>query len=638
MSLGSLSWRIGGAQGTGIDSAALIFARACAYAGYHVYGEREYHSNIKGLHSYFNVVVDEKRVRSVMDKVHVLASLDAETIAIHAWSVTNEGVIIYDSHMAPERIDSIPTLSSRLKTEILERLRKEGFEDTIEGVLEEAKDRGVKLIPINYLELLREVGEKIGVEKAGDLMRANNILVVTASAAALQLNSEHLKRAVEERFRGRRELRLNLKVVEELYPRFRERLRGILGRILPDLKVREERYLLPGFASAALGKLVGGCRFQAYYPITPAQDESFLLEEWGTIRLRDGRESSMIVIQTEDEISALGMALGASLAGARSATATSGPGFSLMIEALGWAGMNEVPVVITLYQRCGPSTGMPTRHEQGDLLSAVFGGHGEFPKIVVASGDVEEAFYDAALALNYAERYQLPVIHLLDKCLANSIQTVPKLRVDSIRIKRRLLPQEEHGEYKRFKFTESGVSPMARLGDPHLFWGTGNEHDEFGHVTEDPVTRVMMMEKRMKKLRLAAEEIPEEEKVRVYGNDSAEVGIVGWGSTKGPILDAMEVLKEEGIRTRFVQVRMLYPFPSEPLRRFAKTVRKLIFVEQNYSGQLAKLAAMEAGIRPDNLILKFNGRSFSYQELAMMLKRALTTGEERIVSSRRWEA
>lgn len=627
------SWRIGGAQGTGIDTAAMIFSRACAYAGYNVYGEREYHSNIKGMHSYFSVSVGVEKVRSVFEDVHLLAALDAETVVTHAWSVVSGGGIVFDSKVVGDAVESIPTLSSRLRRRVVEELRREGCEPTVEGVLELAERRGVKLIPLPYMELLRGLGGRLS-----DLIRASNVVAVAASAAVLKLSEKHLLKAVEAHFRGRRSLDLNLKVVKNLYPKLVSELGGAIGKTLPDVGVGEERYLVPGYVSAVLGKLAGGCRFQAYYPITPAQDECFFLESVENFRLIGGDCGSVVVVQSEDEISALGMALGAALTGVRAATATSGPGFSLMAETLGWAGMNEVPVVITLYQRCGPSTGMPTRREQGDALFAVFGGHGEFPRIVLASGDVEEAFYDAALALNLAERYQLPVIHLLDKALANSIQTIPKPRLEAVRIERGVLKDVPDSEYRRFELTETGVSPRAVIGGPKIFWNTGNEHDERGHVSEDPVLREEMMDKRMRKLGLAAAEIPEEEKVRMYGDGEAGLGLVGWGSTKGPILDAMELLKKEGVKSKFLQIRLIHPFPSGALRRFSREVERLVFVEQNYSGQLAKLAAMEAGVKPHHLIVKFSGRPFTPQELARAIGRALQTGEERVVSRGRWEA
>ena len=248
-----------------------------------------------------------------------------------------------------------------------------------------------------------------------------------------------------------------------------------------------------------MGKITAGCRFQTYYPITPASDDSEFLESNQIIRQTDNNEGSIVVVQTEDEIAAITMAIGGALTGARSATATSGPGFSLMAEALGWAGMNEVPLVVSLYQRAGPATGLPTRHEQGDLMFAINAGHGEFPRIVFASGDIEESFYDTIKAFNFAEKYQMPVIHLLDKAIANSIMTCKIFDQNKVTIDRGQLlqtipnstPTGEGGHYLRFKFDENPVSPRVTLGTENgIFWNTGDEHSEEGHISEDPVVRV----------------------------------------------------------------------------------------------------------------------------------------------------
>lgn len=319
------------------------------------------------------------------------------------------------------------------------------------------------------------------------------------------------------------------------------------------------------------------------------------------------------------------MATGAVLTGARAATATAGPGFSLMVEGIGWAGMNEVPLVVTLYQRGGPSTGLPTRIEQGDLLFAIYAGHGEFPRLVVASGDVEDTFYDAAQVFNYAERYHTPVIHLIDQTLARTTQTLPPFDVNAIRIERgaRYEPAPDvdpNAPYKRFEVTPSGITPRSVLGEPGgRHWLTGTEHTDFGQVTEDPVIREQQMEKRGRKLELAAREIPIEEKLRVYGDPNAEFTVVSWGSTKGAILEAMEGLKDE-LALRFIQVRLLWPFPAEELTELIRDARPLVVVEANYGGQFAHLLSGETCYKPDHMILKYNGRPMTCGEVTRALQ------------------
>jgi 2-oxoglutarate ferredoxin oxidoreductase subunit alpha len=396
--------------------------------------------------------------------------------------------------------------------------------------------------------------------------------------------------------------------------------------------------LVNGNQAVALGKLAAGMTFQTYYPISPATDESVYLEAHETFPTTDGAEGSVVVVQTEDELAAVAMASGAALTGARTATATSGPGFSLMVEGLGWAGINEVPLVVTLYQRGGPSTGMPTRSEQGDLQGAIHAGHGEFPRLVIASGDLREAFDDAAQAFNYAERYQMLVIHLLDKALASTTQTISPFDVESIHIERGAVEtssadQTGHGSYARFAPTPSGISPRALLGQPHgMHWLTGGEHTMHGRVTEDPVVREQMMEKRARKLILAAQEIPTDDKLKIYGDRDAAFTIVSWGSNKGGILEGLTRLAADGIAARLIQIRLLWPFPTEAMAPLLDTASPLVIVEMNFSGQLAQLLREQTGRASDYLVLKYNGRPMSGQELYRTLKNIHAgTSEPRIV-------
>jgi 2-oxoglutarate ferredoxin oxidoreductase subunit alpha len=377
--------------------------------------------------------------------------------------------------------------------------------------------------------------------------------------------------------------------------------------------------------------MVAGCRLQTYYPITPASDDSEFLEANEILDLYDsGKNGSVVVIQTEDEIAAITMAIGSALTGARTATATSGPGFSLMAEALGWAGINEVPLVVSLYQRAGPSTGLPTRHEQGDLHFAINAGHGEFPRIVLASGDIEESFYDTIKAFNLADRYQMPVIHILDKAIANSVMTCKNMEADKIAIDRGSLvhivteaDKGAAGNYLRFKLSDSNpISPRVTLGTKDaIFWNTGDEHTEEGHITEDPEVRVHMMDKRMSKLDVALSEIPDEDKAVSYG--SGDIVIVSWGSTKGVILDAIEKLASEGTNVRFVQVRLMNPFPSELVKSLLKGAKTVIDIEMNYTGQLAALIRQNILRDFDYQVVKYNGRPMSLDEVYNAVKRII---------------
>ena len=316
----------------------------------------------------------------------------------------------------------------------------------------------------------------------------------------------------------------------------------------------------------------------------------------------------------------MGMMIGAALTGTRSSTSTSGPGFALMTEALGWAGINEVPIVITLYQRSGPSTGLPTRHGQDDLLFAVNAGHGDFPKIVYASGDIEESFYDTGRCFNYADVFQIPVIHMMDKFLSSSVVTCKKFDPQKITIDRGQLLEKVEGEYKRFAFTEDGISPRSRLGmDNGIFWNTGDESDEFGHISEDPEVRIKMMDKRMSRLDLVLQRLPEDEQAISFGVH--DYTVISWGSTKGPIIDAIEMLKKDGIDIGFIQIKLLHPFPTERVKSLLKDAKTIIDIESNHSAQLGKLFKQNLLQDIDHYILKYTGRGMTSTEIYDSLKK-----------------
>ncbi|KUO81067.1 MAG: 2-oxoacid:ferredoxin oxidoreductase subunit alpha, partial [Vulcanisaeta sp. OSP_8] len=387
-------------------------------------------------------------------------------------------------------------------------------------------------------------------------------------------------------------------------------IEAVKGQFGSELKLDKSSVKVPGVLVAsgndiiAMAKTVAGVRFQAYYPITPAADESFTLEEYEAL----SGEGSIVVFQTEDELAAINAAIGAALTGARSSVATSGPGFDLMVEGLGWAGQNEVPVVVTYYQRGGPSTGQPTRGGQSDLLSSVFASHGEYPRIVLASGDHEETFYDAIDAFNYAETYQVPVIHLVDKFLANTIATIPLPNLDGIRIVRGNLAPKGLSGYKRFDLS-SVISPRAFLGD-YVMWYSGDEHDEYGHIDEDPINRIRMFDKRMKKLDMIEKEIPEERRYSYFGSERPDIVMVGWGFVKGAALKAIEELNGEGIKASYYHIRMFIPFPRESITKIAREVGvdKLVAVEHNYQAQASRLVAMNTGITIGKSVVKYTGR------------------------------
>jgi 2-oxoglutarate ferredoxin oxidoreductase subunit alpha len=631
-----VNWMAGGPQGAGVDSAANIFGRACGYGGLYVYGKREYHSNIKGLHSYFHMRVSDSEVQANVNDVHLLAAFDAETVVRHLDEVTDDGGVIVDRDQINMNVFSIPTLPYEYKDQVRKELSQKAIGETLTDALEAAQKRGVRVFLIPYMDLLKQVAAKLKIEKISSVTRMTNILTVGVSFSVLHYEKELVEKAIEAVFSDKPKVAaMNIVALNEAYDYAQQTFKSSFPHKLERLKVEEERIFISGNQAVALGKVLGGCRIQTYYPITPAADESEYLEAHEIFRKRDG-EASIVVIQTEDEIAAVNSASGAALAGARAATSTSGPGFSLMVEGLSWAGNCEVPLVITYYQRGAPATGLPTRFGQSDLQFAVHAGHGDFPRIVLASGDIKECFYDAALAFNYAEKYQMPVIHFIDKALANSSQTYGVFDSGRFKIERGAILSESDlkgHEYRRFRFTENGVSPRAFLGTKNsVQWYTGDEHNEEGHISEEPQNRNMMMEKRMKKLETAAKEIPIGEKLSVFGSENSKNMIISWGSPKGAIIEAITRLNGEGFAVGFLQIRMIHPFPKEQVAGLLKPAQRVITVENNYSGQLAEIVKEETGIVANFRVLKYNGRPMSTTEVYDALKKILLNqAEERQV-------
>jgi 2-oxoglutarate ferredoxin oxidoreductase subunit alpha len=607
MTTNQVSWMIGGPQGSGINSAAEILAKACSRGGLSVFTNIEYHSNIIGKHSFYRLRAGEGDIRSPLDEVHLLAALDAETLfgkkvvprvhhIGHLHQLVPQGGVLYDA-----ALDLSPDDFGR---------------------------SDLRLFPLPLLDLIEAGLRAVGKEGTGTQYQIiKNTVLLGASVGLLDFDFDLVAGVIRQMFTGRKAhlARLNVEAAHAAYSYVREQFpKGIDFHLRPRPNPPKQ-YLMRGTEAVAMAKLKAGCGFQAYYPITPATDESFFLEEYQA-------EYDLTVFQCEDEISSVNMTIGAAHAGVRSATSTSGPGFSLMAEGMGFASITEAPgPVICLYQRGGPSTGLPTRTEQGDLSLALHPGHGDFEHIVVAPGDVIECFYDTFEAFNWADRYQMPVIVLVDKFLANSFWTIPGIDMTDLKIDRGALynPETDPGEpaYQRYRLTETGISPRSRPGQPGgMFRGTSDEHDPFGHIEEGVENRMAMVHKRRRKLALAAQEIPENHKFRLYGPALADVTLVGWGSPKGAILDAMSELSRH--RTvNFLQVRLMRPFPIEPVARILESAQRAIIIEGNVSGQLASLIREQTGFTIPQRILRFDGRPFSQGDIVESVEKALATGD-----------
>ncbi len=633
-----LVWMVGGPQGSGVDSAAQLLAQTVARGGLNVWGQREYYSNIKGKHSYTKIRMSHGTVRSPVDRVHFLATYENETIArhVHDYRALVEGAgVLYDPSLTEDPINDIRFMDHRVKEDIAEDFGRPADEIAVQELLEEAANDGVRLFEFPYEELQKDIAEELGMEDHNRLQILKNTMATAASVAMVDFGLEHLEETLDAIFGDKSERIVEMNKVaarhsaEYMWNNF-EPLVHTIQPTEPD----EERFFLQGTDAVAMGKMAAGCRFQTYYPISPATDESVYLESKPS--------SDVVVVQTEDELSAVDMALGAALTGARSATSTSGPGVNLMVEGLGFAGICEVPLVLINYQRGGPSTGMPTRTEQGDLQFVLNLGNGEFPRLVLAPGDLDEMFYDTIDAFNFAERYQTPVMLLPDKDLAGNSHTVGRFDIDEAEIDRgKLLNESELADtdwhedadrHPRFADAEDGISPRSIIGqEGGIHWLTSDEHTEIGHITEDVVRRETIMEKRMRKLETAREEIPDDRMAQRFGPENAEVTFVSWGTPKGAILDAMDNVNQDGDLVNFLQIRILSPFPDHVLEQVFDDASKTVCLENNYAGQLADLVRQRLGRGFDHRAVKYNGRPVMQDEVEDVIEQVRKGAEDRIV-------
>jgi 2-oxoglutarate/2-oxoacid ferredoxin oxidoreductase subunit alpha len=628
-----LTWMIGGPQGSGINASAEVFAKACSRAGLRVYANIEYHSNIMGKHSFYRVRVDDEDVRSYKDKADILVALDLETLAGdgdhrrwathygHLGEINEGGGVIFDSDIGYD-----PAAANR---------------------------PDLRFYPVPFMEIIKKALEEVGKgEQARRYEVMKNTVGLGASLALCEYPFDLVAEVIRSQFKGKRaevgELNVRAAKLAFEHVKQHESAKDFPYTLKPGREPKA-RLLAKGYEIHAIAKLKAGCAFQTYYPISPATDESVYLE-------RQQREYNLLVVQCEDEISSINMAVGAAHMGVRAATATSGPGFALMVEGIGFASITECPgPVLVMYQRGGPSTGMPTRQEQGDLQFALHPAQGDFPHMVTAPGDLREAYQDTFSAFNWAERYQMPVIVLSDKKLASVYTTIDKLELKYDQIDRgEMFTGTEwtavdakgandagsqaghngngHGkmdmanvkEYLRYAFAKDGISPRSRPGiKGGRHWITSDEHDPDGHITEGVEMRVAMMDKRMGKLKLAQNAIPEDQQYMLHGPKDADLTVLGWGSTKGTILDALKVLEGHGKKINFLQCRLMRPFPAKAVGDILRGAKRIVSMEENYSGQLAQVVQEQTGVMIDQRINKFDGRPFSEDEVVNALTKVL---------------
>lgn len=569
-----LNIMIGGAAGDGILSAGSMVTSMFAKSGYCSHLYTEYPSLIRGGHNMVTIRVADDPVKSQLSHIDILFAINKDTIDIHISEIVEGGMILYD-----------PT--------ILRRVSKDDYN---------RQDIVWRDVPLR--DLVKEIGGAKVIQ---------NTVGLAAIFQSLGLNIEKYNDIIRTKFKNKPAIaELNVKA-SMMGADYVKKLSRSFPIKLEDKTCGEDVMIMGGNDAVVAGLIAGGVNFFSGYPMSPA---TTVLEKM----VKHAKEYGVMAIQAEDEISAIVSVIGASHAGARASTATSGGGLSLMTEAIGLAGSAEIPIVIINVMRPGPSTGLPTWTGQGDLLFTTYLSQDSFPRIILTPGDVEECFNLSAEALNLAEEYQLPVFVLTDKLVGSSYWSTPMLNQDGIEIrtgKTFLLDETpDDKDYRRFKLTEDGVSPRAIPGLPSnmIFKTTGNEADEYGHVDDSAENRIQQMDKRMKKMETIAKVFPDP---KIYGADliNADVTFFTWGSNKGVLLDVIDQLKEQGIKAGMVHITHMWPFPEDFIAKAIDEVKLPILVEQNFDAQMGQLIRNYCLKDIHHKILRYDGRPFDSLDL-----------------------
>lgn len=548
---------VGGEAGLGMDTLSVLIEKILKRKGYYIFSNKDYMSRIRGGHNFIQIRFGTEPIYTHHPDLDVIIALDKNTIDFHRQRLTPNGVIICD--------ESINTEDEKAIKLPMRKTAKDVGNARVFGSV--AMGAVLKLFGLSFNKVEDVFKEKFEEETS-------------------KSNYEAFKRGYD-----------------------------LVDKVFDIEESNEDNHILINSNQAiALGALAAGLDFYAGYPMTPATSIMTYLSQ-------KQDDAGIVVEQVEDEIAAINMALGASYAGARSMTGTSGGGFSLMVEALGLAGITETPLVVANVQRPGPATGLPTRTEQSDLSFVLTASHGEIPRMVLAVRNPEDAFYQTARALNLADKYQMLIILLNDQYLADATQTVKAFDFDKITIDRYFAGEEalQDGPYRRYINTETGLSPRIIPGkyEGHTVLVDSDEHNEEGHITESSEVRIAMMNKRMKRIEMLKEELLEPE---YFGKDNPEFLLVGWGSMYGPLKEAIDLLEDDGLSVGALVFGDIYPLPDKLLREYSKSAKTIVNVEQNYTGQLAKLISQETQIKCDKSILKYDGRQLNGHEIYSRMK------------------
>ncbi|VVB98448.1 2-oxoglutarate synthase subunit KorA [uncultured archaeon] len=580
--MAEFTWKVGGEAGMGIMASGLTMSKVFTRGGLEVVGYPEYPSLIRGGENTFQIRISDSGMRSPTKANHLVVCLNKPTVDFHKGQVYQDGAIIYDSSATK---------------------------------IEQGEMRAdIRLFDVPLL--------KLATDNGGDIIMRNTV-ALGASLAVMGYDISLLEQVLAETFakKGQQVIDQNVKIAraghDYVLQKYKPEVEAFKYKI--SRKSDHKRMVITGNEALALGAAAAGLKFYSVYPMTPSSTIMHYLAQ-------KELDFDVLVKQTEDEIAAILYAAGASYAGVRAATGTSGGGFSLMVEAMGMAAMSEIPVTIFLAQRTGPSTGMPTWTEQADLKFALNASQGEFPRVLIAPGDMAEAFEHSAKALNIAEKYQIPVVVLSDKYLSETYFSCEKFDTSKVKIERgKIITQDMKDlapmtRYKRYALTKDGVSPRPLpgvVGGMHV--ASSYEHDQTGFSTENFSMRAAMVDKRMKKLDALIK--TEVEMPKLYGPPDADVTLVCWGSHKGIALDAMALLEKQGVKANVLHFIYVFPLNARELRKMFKKLNRTVMVENNRTAQFAGVLREYTGFKPDFKLLKYDARQFFAEEIAEEIKK-----------------
>lgn len=558
----------GGEAGYGTMSAGSLVAKAAVRKGFWAHNINEFPSLIKGGLNTSHVAICPEKITSTGREVDFVGVVSQPALDINLSRLKEGGILLYDN-------DSVKLDETKLPKDSL-------------------------AIGISFNHFLPDTAAKV----------MSNAILLGAFSALTGFPKEWLRNTLIEEFKNKQDVaNLNGELFDKAFDS-----QANQGKQLWNLEAMDDkgRLIMNGNDAIALGALSAGVRFSAGYPMTPGTSVLSYLSDHGT-------HYGLVFKQTEDEIAAMNMLAGASFAGARVIGSTSGGGFALMTEALGYVAQAELPVTMVIAQRGGPSTGLPTRTMQSDLQVALYSGAGEFPRIVVAPGSVEECFYETFKTINLADQYQLPAIILTDKELADSTTTIEPFETASLKNERKSVYSATPEDYKRYADTPDGISPRTLPGMPgggHIatsythqedgFYSSGNkEYAEF----EPEITR-KSIDKTYRKFKVLSQELAETGAI-LHGPANADLTIVGWGGTKGAILEALQLAEKENLSMNYLQVLYMSPFPTEKVTQILTTAKKMLLIEGNATGQLGNLIRQESGIHLESRYLKYDSRRFT---------------------------